>query len=285
MKTKILLLLCITVVTIPKHNLLAQSWKLIGNAATNPATNFLGTTDNTDLVIRTKNIERIRVNSNGTIGINFSLAPVAALDLRNSKQINSLYVNNTSTNTNQYGVRAFVNGTNANALRTGGEFSAQGTGNNTGVNVIAASGNINYGGNFSATDGSTANIAVWGYIGGPTGSKNYAVYGSIAGFSGGDDFAGYFDGRTYVSTSLVVGTSETPSNASITIKSPAATGNSILLSNANSSGNGIQANYTGTPSNYYAVWGIAPTSGLNQAGYFSGNVTVTGTFQTRPMKD
>ena len=64
-----------------------------------------------------------------------------------------------------------------------------------------------------------SNIAVWGYTGGPSGSTNYAVYGSIAGFSGGNDFAGYFNGRTYVSSSLVVGTSETPSNASVTINS------------------------------------------------------------------
>src|SRR6478609_4599061 len=126
MKPKILLALCITVVMTSSQNLSAQSWNLTGNAATNPSTNFLGTTDNKDFVIRTKNTERLRVNSNGNIGINYTGAPVAALDLRNSKQINSLYLNNTSTNTNQYGVRAFVNGTNANALRTGGEFSAQG---------------------------------------------------------------------------------------------------------------------------------------------------------------
>ena len=96
--------------------------------------------------------------------------------------------------------------------------------------------------------------------------------------SAGNDFAGYFSGRTYVSSSLVVGTSETPSNASVTINSPASIGNSILLVNTNSSGNGIQANYSGSPANYYAVWGIAPASGSNQAGYFSGNVTVSGTF-------
>ena len=59
---------------------------------------------------------------------------------------------------------------------------------------------------------------------------------------------------------------------------PASVGNSILLVNTNSSGNGIQANYSGSPANYYAVWGIAPSSGANQAGYFSGNVTVTGIF-------
>jgi hypothetical protein len=46
-------------------------WKLLGNAGTNPATNFLGTTDAQDLVFRTNNIERIRtLSSNGNVGIN-----------------------------------------------------------------------------------------------------------------------------------------------------------------------------------------------------------------------
>jgi hypothetical protein len=279
MKQKILLLFCVAVITVSKYNLFAQSWKLSGNATTNPSTNFLGTTDNKDLVIRTKNTERLRINSNGNIGINTSSTPIALLEMHNTRQINSIYVTNSSTNSNQYGFRTVVNGVNASAFRTAGEFTASGSGSqNIGLNVLASAGNINYGGICNATDGATANIAVWGYTGGPTGSKNYAVYGSIASFSAGNDFAGYFAGRTYVSTSLVIGTSETASNSSVTIHSPAETSNSILLVNTNESGNGIQANYSGSPSNYYAIWGIAPSSGPSQAGYFSGNVTVTGTF-------
>jgi len=216
--------------------------------------------------------------THGLVGIGIN-SPIAQLDVRNAANINSLYVTNTSTNSNQFGVRSSVNGVNTASFRTAGEFLATGGGsNNTGLTVLASAANVNYGGNFNATDGATSNIAVWGNAGGPGGSTNYAVYGSIAGFSSGNDFAGYFAGRTYVSTSLVVGTSETPSNASVTIHSPATTGNSILLVNNNSSGNGIQSNYSGSPLNYYAVWGIAPASGSNQAGYFSGNVTVSGTF-------
>ncbi|HEY2726761.1 MAG TPA: hypothetical protein VGI61_06285, partial [Parafilimonas sp.] len=52
-------------------------WSLTGNSSTSASTNFIGTTDNIDFVIRTKNIERLRVNSNGNIGINFSSAPIA----------------------------------------------------------------------------------------------------------------------------------------------------------------------------------------------------------------
>lgn len=51
-------------------------WSLTGNASTVPnaygsaATNFLGTTDNVDLRIHTNNAERMRLRSDGNIGIN-----------------------------------------------------------------------------------------------------------------------------------------------------------------------------------------------------------------------
>jgi hypothetical protein len=52
-------------------------WELTGNAGTNtrpiwgPA-NFLGTTDNQPLAIRTNNAERIRVTTEGNVGIGTS---------------------------------------------------------------------------------------------------------------------------------------------------------------------------------------------------------------------
>lgn len=45
-------------------------WALKGNAGTNPATNFVGTTDNADLVLRTNNTEKVRVTTTGAVGIN-----------------------------------------------------------------------------------------------------------------------------------------------------------------------------------------------------------------------
>lgn len=44
-------------------------WSLTGDAATSPATNFIGTTDAVDFVTKTNNIERMRVVSGGNIGI------------------------------------------------------------------------------------------------------------------------------------------------------------------------------------------------------------------------
>ncbi|MEZ4755605.1 MAG: hypothetical protein R2817_02125 [Flavobacteriales bacterium] len=47
----------------------ATAWGLLGNAGTDPATNFIGTTGGEDLVVRTSNTERMRVLANGNVGI------------------------------------------------------------------------------------------------------------------------------------------------------------------------------------------------------------------------
>jgi hypothetical protein len=45
------------------------AWLLGGNSGTNPATQFLGTTDNQPLVFRTNNTEKMRILSSGNVGI------------------------------------------------------------------------------------------------------------------------------------------------------------------------------------------------------------------------
>lgn len=44
-----------------------SSWSLTGNSGTNSSSNFLGTTDNQDLVLKTNNLERIRMYNSGNI--------------------------------------------------------------------------------------------------------------------------------------------------------------------------------------------------------------------------
>jgi hypothetical protein len=44
-------------------------WSLLGNAGTNPAINFLGTTDAQPLILRSNNVERMRFLSTGELGI------------------------------------------------------------------------------------------------------------------------------------------------------------------------------------------------------------------------
>lgn len=58
----------------------AGGWNITGNAGTNPAANFLGTTDNQPLSIRTNNAEAIRVTADGKVGIG-TTAPTAKLNV------------------------------------------------------------------------------------------------------------------------------------------------------------------------------------------------------------
>ena len=46
-----------------------SGWMTTGNSSTNPTTNFIGTIDKKDFVIRTFNTEWMRVDTNGAVGI------------------------------------------------------------------------------------------------------------------------------------------------------------------------------------------------------------------------
>ncbi|MBK8611587.1 MAG: tail fiber domain-containing protein [Chitinophagaceae bacterium] len=50
-------------------NLNSYGWSTTGNSGTNATINFIGTSDASDLVIRANNIEAVRVNTSGNVGI------------------------------------------------------------------------------------------------------------------------------------------------------------------------------------------------------------------------
>lgn len=59
-----------------------SGWGLAGNSGTTPATDFIGNTDAQPLVVKTNNLERMRVLSDGTIGIG-TLVPDSKLHVQN----------------------------------------------------------------------------------------------------------------------------------------------------------------------------------------------------------
>ena len=59
-------------------------WYLNGNGGTSAASNFVGTTDSVDFVVRTRNLERMRVTATGNVGIGTS-TPSFALSVGASK--------------------------------------------------------------------------------------------------------------------------------------------------------------------------------------------------------
>jgi len=61
-------------------NLVNFGWSTTGNPNTSPATNFLGTKDDVALVVRTNNVERMRVDNDGDVGVGTS-SPNVRMDI------------------------------------------------------------------------------------------------------------------------------------------------------------------------------------------------------------
>jgi hypothetical protein len=79
-----------------------SGWALTGNAGTNPATNFIGTTDAQPFLVRTNNTEKLRIAANGNVGIGVA-APTAQLQLSNILQPRKLVLwNGQSDNANRF---------------------------------------------------------------------------------------------------------------------------------------------------------------------------------------
>lgn len=123
---------------------LLEKWDLWGNAGTNPATNFLGTTDNVDLVFRTNSTEKVRITSGGNLGINTTV-PTELLDVNgNSIRLRGGATNNFILTSNATGVGTWQNPAN-NPLITslGNDWKLTGNSNATPGNNILGTLNNN----------------------------------------------------------------------------------------------------------------------------------------------
>lgn len=76
-------------------------WSITGNTFTSSITNFIGTTDPVDFVIRTNNIEAIRVAVGGNVGIG-TATPHALLQFSNSVANRKLVLYEGANNDHQY---------------------------------------------------------------------------------------------------------------------------------------------------------------------------------------
>jgi hypothetical protein len=117
-------------------NLSSSAWLLTGNAGTDPVTNFLGTTDNKDLVFRTFNTEKMRITNSGNVGIgtttpNEQLEITGNLRLPVSTASVGLIKSGSNRFIHNFGINNFFAGVNA------GNLTMTFVGGNTGVGVNA----------------------------------------------------------------------------------------------------------------------------------------------------
>lgn len=147
-----------------------SDWKLTGNAGTVAGTNFVGTTDAIDYVTKTNNTERVRVLSNGRVGIN-NAAPAASDMLTVTSSGTSAYaINGYSANNGSAVYGSISSGTTTFGAVQGEYFGTASTG--TAIRGIT----------FCATAGTTltdANSAVNGQLGAANGNSvfSFAIKG------------------------------------------------------------------------------------------------------------
>ena len=137
-----------------------RDWSLLGNAGTNSATNFIGTTDNVSLSFKTNNTERMLIDAAGTVGIGNTPYTDTALRVNNAAQ--------------PYGVIAQ---TSSNGM------AVYGSDTGTGIGVFGVSTNNH--GVYGTTDYTGGAYLIGGIIGWGTGSSRangvLAVSDKIAG--------------------------------------------------------------------------------------------------------
>ena len=137
----------------------STDWTILGNSGTTPGTNFIGTTDNQSLAVRTNNIERMRILNNGQVAIN-TTTPIAGT------------IFSTYTTGSDYAVNGFSTG-------TGYAVYGQNTGTGNAINGIATAATT------TGVRGANTNASGTGIFGaGNNQAATYLVSGSGGAFTG-----------------------------------------------------------------------------------------------------
>lgn len=108
-----------------------DSWKTIGNSGTNPSTNFLGTTDANDLLIKTNNIDRLRIMNDGSTQNRFGFGTNFPTQVVSGGTSTMLHIHDAGTTANDFAQlilgshktanNSFLGVINFAATQTGGE--------------------------------------------------------------------------------------------------------------------------------------------------------------------
>jgi len=104
-----------------------KTWKTDGNSSTTAGTDFIGTIDAQDFVFKTNNTERLRIKSDGKIGIGTAspvsnleieaTGPIIAIDNTNPAYYSAIFTQENGTSTGFFGQWGSSNATNAGAIQ------------------------------------------------------------------------------------------------------------------------------------------------------------------------
>ncbi len=206
-------------------NTQSDDWTILGNAGTNPTTNFIGTTDAQDFVVRTNNTEVMRVKSAGNVGVG-TTAPATNVKFQaNGDATYTIAIAGIGVNTGVYGSATATNGSgvygNSGSAYTFGGTFVGGTARAGVMGIMSGGPAVYMGGSGGSFNGDP--VAVFGN----TDSANViSIYGYAAGTGGWGVF-----GRA-ISTTDGVG---------VRGENSSATGAGVLAVGTNAQGTGVVA--------------------------------------------
>lgn len=161
-----------------------NSWTITGNAGTTAAANFLGTTDNQSLAVKTNNIERLRVLNNGQVAVN-TTAPNATFRFSSysADALSSVVGMSTSSGNAVYGQNTGTNNAIVGLVSTAGYMGVRGSNTNaSGTGVIGGGNNLTP--NYLVNGSGGAFTGITGVYGNTTSSAGAGVHGRNAHISG-----------------------------------------------------------------------------------------------------
>ncbi len=252
------------------------AWRTTGNSGTNPSNNFIGTTDNTDFVIRSNNTERMRVLNSGAIRIGYGSGATDALQISGYGSVNPRLFFGAEGGAPGYGIIRIQNqsgtdnivlrGNNTTYFNTGSQYYF-GTNTTYGVSdVISAVANPSFTDPLNAYTIYDGAVGIYGqsigYDG--TGVIGYAPAGSLAtGIYGSSSSGTGVYGQTNGNNGWSVAGEATHATGTAGFFANTATndnssqGFAIDARNNQTAGATIKANLGGTGASYYSNTSIS----------------------------
>lgn len=247
------------------NNATAQDWTTTGNTGTSAVTNFIGTKDAVDLVVKTQNAERMRISSagnttfKGAVGVRGAVNTLYALNINASSRYGGIIVTDPVNNYSFYSVKTGNNPaiyvSNTNTESTGPVIQSISY-----SSASAVEGINNYSGT-GVKGGSYFGIGVYGSDGaGGDGVKGYSVSGAGTVGLTTDGFAGVYGFSSAEADGVFAN-----STGGIGI-------------DAISSGSSLNSGYAGkfTSNNYRGIY--VSGSPLWYTAYFNGDIYSTGSY-------
>lgn len=225
-----------------------KDWSLEGNAGTNSASNFLGTTDNVHLILRTNDTERMRLLNDGRVTINNN-NPFAGDRFTVTGASDDWTINGYSSGTG-VGVYGYNNGTG---------YGVYGNGANIGTLGTTTDGNAVHG------QASGSGLGVFGYSTGNHGVYGTTAYTGSAFLTGGT--VGWGTGANGANGVLAITDKSASTKSNIGIR--AVSGSTTSISSSEILNVAVNANATDLA--LYAL--TEGTSGIREAARFQTNYT------------